>query len=241
MEASPKAPLLSVRGLKTRLPGLEHLDLTAGACAALMGPSGSGKSLLLRALADLDPCEGTVRLDGTDRATVPAPLWRRQVLYVGPEAGWWAERVGDHFDDKTAGRRLAEKLGLAPGSLEWPVARLSTGERQRLAIARALSRAPRVLLLDEPTGALDETAEALVEDALTAFLMDGGAALLVTHSADQAARLAASVLRIEDGAVLLSSGESSSKNSRPADSSPAESGLDEDNLGEKNPNERGAA
>jgi len=60
-------------------------------------PSGAGKSLLLRAIADLDPNEGTVKLDGMLREAVPAPHWRSQVTYVAAEPGWWGDTVQEHF------------------------------------------------------------------------------------------------------------------------------------------------
>ena len=74
-------------------------SLADGTCVAVKGPSGAGKTLLMRAIADLDPNEGRVTLNGEDRALIPAPLWRRRVIYVPAEPGWWAETVGEHFGD----------------------------------------------------------------------------------------------------------------------------------------------
>ncbi len=79
---------------------------------------------------------------------------------------------------------------------------LSTGERQRLAFARLLRRDPDVLLLDEPTAALDAEATERVEALVRARLDAGASVLIVTHSGDQAERLAGRRLRIEDGAVV---------------------------------------
>ena len=84
------------------------------ASAAVMGPSGSGKSLLLRQVADLDPGEGEVELDGAPRSGMAGYEWRRQVIYCQAEAGWWEERVAAHFDDAAAAVGLVERLGLAP-------------------------------------------------------------------------------------------------------------------------------
>jgi ABC-type iron transport system FetAB ATPase subunit len=183
-------PLLSVRRL-TR-PGLDpaDLDLATGECIALRGPSGAGKSLLLRAIADLDPNQGSVALNGEDRSALPAPAWRRQVMYVPTESGWWSERVGAHFDDPGAASELIPRFALPAKALDWPVSRLSTGERARLALARALLRDPRVLLLDEPTSGLDEDATAAVEAELSRCLAAGAAVLMITHDAAQAKRLA---------------------------------------------------
>ena len=87
--------MLKIRHL-TR-PGIEPVDLelAKGQCTALSGPSGAGKSILMRVSADLDPNEGEVSLNGRSRESIPAPSWRRQVVYVPAEAGWWADRVGD--------------------------------------------------------------------------------------------------------------------------------------------------
>ncbi len=179
--------------------GPVDLALADGECVALSGPSGSGKSLLLRAIADLDPNDGRVSLDGTQREAVDAPAWRRQVTYVAAVSAWWADRVAAHFGDDEASRPILEALGLPPAALDWTVARLSTGERQRLALARALVLGSRVLLLDEPTAALDPDATAAVEAVLEDRLGRGTAILLVSHDVAQAKRLARRRFRVEGG------------------------------------------
>jgi ABC-type sulfate/molybdate transport systems ATPase subunit len=102
-------------------------------------------------------------------------------------------------------RAVLAELRLPADALDWPVARLSTGERQRLALARALVRAPRALLLDEPTGALDEEARALVEAMLRRQLDAGTPVLMVTHEQSQAERMAARIVRVENGRLLRES------------------------------------
>ncbi len=188
--------MLSVHGLHTKAGGPADLEVAAGEIVALRGASGSGKSLLLRALADLDPAEGEVALDGTPRAAIPAPEWRRRVAFVPAESGWWADRVGAHF---TGGAELVEALGLDRGALDWEVGRLSTGERQRLAIARALALDPEVWLLDEPTAALDAEAAGRVERLIREGRARGAAILMVTHDPGQARRLADRTLQIHAG------------------------------------------
>ncbi len=193
------APLFSVAGL--RRAGIEVPDfaLAAGEALAVSGPSGSGKSLFLRALADLDPNEGTLSVDGADRNAMPAPSWRRRVTYVPAESGWWAERVRDHFEDWDAAAPSAERIGIPAAAGDWPVARLSTGERQRLALLRALVQGAEVLLLDEPTSGLDVEVTWAVEARLREFLADGGALILVTHDPAQARRFAKRALRFAKG------------------------------------------
>lgn len=190
--------MLEMRALSTPLIGPVNLSLAAGESLAIEGPSGSGKSLLLRALADLDPSEGEVLLEGRPRGDFPAPDWRRRVALVPAESGWWAERVGAHFRAEPDPAPVLDRLGLA-GALGWEVARVSTGERARLALARALQMRPRVLLLDEPTAALDLVATEMVEALLAEEMAAGLALVLVTHDPGQAARLGARRHRMAAG------------------------------------------
>lgn len=193
--------MLTIRGL-TR-PGLSPVDLelAGGECVAVLGPSGGGKTLLLRAIADLDPNEGELSLDGESRAGMSGPEWRGRVSYLSSEPGWWAERIGAHFADAEAAMPLLAGLGLGAEALDWTVARASTGERQRLALARTLARMPEVLLLDEPSSGLDPTATEMVETMLRERLAAGVAILIATHDPAQAGRLARRRLIVEAGKV----------------------------------------
>src|SRR5215813_1384099 len=193
--------LLQVRDLRTKVLKPASFSLAAGECIAVKGPSGSGKTLLLRAIADLDPNQGLVSLEGRDRSIIPGPEWRRLVGYVPAEPGWWAETVGEHFGDWNAATAVLAKLGFSEEAKSWPIARLSTGERLRLALVRALIVGPKVLLLDEPTAALDAASVATVEDLIATRLRAGLAVLWVTHDADQARRIARRQLAVEAGSV----------------------------------------
>ena len=195
------APLLSARDLRSPFGGPFTFDVHAGECIAIQGPSGAGKSVLLRMLADLDPHDGGALLDGRPASSMSAPDWRAAVVYQAAEPAWWEDTAGAHFAD--ADHHVVEAtldaLGLAPALLDTDIGRLSTGERQRLALVRSLARRPRVLLLDEPTAALDPDAVARVETLLRARLADGMAVLLVTHAGEQARRLAQRIFRLEQG------------------------------------------
>jgi len=182
---------LAVKKLRSEFAGPFDLNLGAGACAAITGPSGSGKSLFLRMVADLDPNEGKVWLNGTERASITAPEWRRKVTYVSAESGWWADTVIEHFarNKRSEVAGLAARLGLHANLLDASIARLSTGEKQRLALVRALLQCPPVLLLDEPTGPLDEESVTKVEAVLRERMATGISVLLVTHDPNQAERL----------------------------------------------------
>ena len=194
-------PLLSVRDLQTNLLKPASFLLSAGECIVIRGPSGGGKTLLLRAIADLDPNEGEVRLDGRDRATMSGPEWRRLVGYLPAEPGWWADAVGEHFTDWTAALAVARELGFPADATDWPIARLSTGERLRLALVRALMVGPKVLLLDEPTAALDPASVRAVETLIAARVRAGLAVLWVTHDVQQAERVAVRRLVVSGGQV----------------------------------------
>jgi putative ABC transport system ATP-binding protein len=182
---------LRVKQLRSEHAGPFELILGMGACAAITGPSGSGKSLFLRMIADLDPNEGEVWLNGRERATMPAPEWRRQVSYVSAESGWWADTVIEHFRGSPRDELeiLSARLGLRDELMDAPVAQLSTGEKQRLALMRAMLPNPPVLLLDEPTGPLDEDSVARVETLLQERMASGISILMVTHDPNQAQRL----------------------------------------------------
>ena len=193
--------MLSVEGLQR--PGLAPvtLEVAGGECVGLSGPSGAGKTLLLRAIADLDENTGEVICAGVARSQLPAPVWRRRVTYLAANAGWWTDEVGEHFEQPADAAQFLRHLGLPEAALTWPVARLSTGERQRLALARSLLHEPDVLLLDEPTSGLDPEAMAAVESLLRQRLSAGVAVLLVSHSVEQIERLAGRRLRLEGGVL----------------------------------------
>lgn len=187
---------------KLTIPGLPPLSFVVadGECMAVEGPSGIGKSRLLRAIADLDSAPGHVFVDGAERAEVPPAQWRRMVRYAAAEPGWWGDtpRVSMMPTAANAPRvvKLVTDLGLDAGILDRPVAQLSTGERQRLALARALADQPRVLLLDEPTGALDTASAALAEELIRYQVLAGRSVVLVSHDSAQIGRLADARLQL---------------------------------------------
>jgi len=199
--SSQSAALLSARGMRSPFGGPFDFDLRAGECVAIQGPSGAGKSVLLRMLADLDPHEGEALLDGRSNKTMPAPAWRSQVVYQAAEPAWWEATAAEHFSDEQRGfvDETLAALGLSAALLDSEIERLSTGERQRLALVRSLAAAPRVLLLDEPTAALDPDSVAQAEALLASCLAQGMAILIVTHSAEQAGRLAQRIFHLDGG------------------------------------------
>jgi putative ABC transport system ATP-binding protein len=193
--------MLEVRNLRRSGLAPASFSLARGECLAVRGPSGAGKTLLLRAVADLDPNDGEVSLDGQRREAMSGPHWRRLVGYLPAEPGWWADVVGQHFSDWEAARPLVERLGLPASACDWPLTRPSTGERMRLALVRALLVEPRVLLLDEPTAALDEAAAVAVEGLIGERVAAGLAVLWVTHNEAQGRRVARRRLVVEAGHI----------------------------------------
>jgi ABC-type iron transport system FetAB ATPase subunit len=174
-------------------------EVAAHECLAVVGPSGSGKTRLLRAIADLDAAAGYVYLEGAERREVPGPEWRRRVRYASAEPAWWGANAREHFPATAKLDRLLHAVGLEPGLLDEPVSVLSTGERQRLGLVRAIADEPRVLLLDEPTSALDAQASALAEELIKFQILVGRIVILVSHDAQQVARLAHARLQLDAG------------------------------------------
>lgn len=185
--------------------GLEPVSfkVAGGECLAVQGASGSGKTVLLRALADLDPVEGRVFLEGTERNALSGPEWRKRVRYAAAEPGWWGETPREHFMHSEGLDKLVTSLGLKASQLDQSIAQLSTGERQRMALARAISDSPSILLLDEPTGALDAKATALAERVIKRQLKKGHAIILVSHDPAQVKRLASRKLTIRGGKIRV--------------------------------------
>jgi putative ABC transport system ATP-binding protein len=193
------------------------LTVQAGEMVAVMGPSGSGKSTLLTVAGSLEePTSGEVLVCGTDLATLPrngkARLRRRVIGYVFQEFNLLpgltaAENVSLPLElegvalprARSAGMAALESLGMAGRAARFP-GQLSGGERQRVAIARAVVGDRRLLLADEPSGALDSVNAEEVMSLLHEACQRGVAAVVVTHDA-QLASWADRVMFLRDGRV----------------------------------------
>jgi ABC-type iron transport system FetAB ATPase subunit len=183
------------------IDGVGPIDFTlaAGECLVLSGPSGAGKTRILRAIADLDDHQGTITCQGTDARALQPSEWRRRVGMLAADSQWWRDRVDEHFSTPPSGQQL-RALDLPPALSGELVARLSSGERQRFALLRLLANRPRVLLLDEPTANLDPDNVARVEALVAAYMRTEGAAVLwVSHDPAQTTRVACRQLLLESG------------------------------------------
>jgi lipopolysaccharide export system ATP-binding protein len=211
--------VLSARGLRVAHGGkaiLRGVDLEAraGEVLGILGPSGAGKSTLFRALVGEDPPdEGTVTIAGQD--VTRWPLWKRAragVGYVpqGPSVLWDltvrqnldAFRLITHAeleDPRVAAARvgLEERLDVRAGAL-------SSGERRRLELARAVIRTPRVLVCDEPFAGVDPVGAAQLGDLLVGLAREGTAVILADHHVAEALRVCAHAVLMLDGQVAAS-------------------------------------
>lgn len=192
-----RAPRLDIRSLDCGALRQVSLTVDAGACVAISGPSGAGKTRLLRALADLDPSPGAVFLNGRSREDHAPSEWRRRVTLLPSDSLWWGERVCDSAPGLTA--EALQALDLPAGAGTWSVDRLSAGERQRLALLRVAALEPEVFLLDEPTANLDADNARRVEDFLAERRRRGAALIWVSHDPAQIQRVADRSMVIRDG------------------------------------------
>jgi thiamine transport system ATP-binding protein len=213
------AGALEVRGARVALGGHEalagvDLEVAEGSTVAVLGPSGSGKSTLLRSIAGLQELdEGTVTLDSRSLEGVPAHrrgiglMFQDDALFPHRDV---AANVGFGLRMQKVARtereaRVRELLALVglEGRERRRVSTLSGGERKRVALARALAPAPRLLLLDEPLGALDRPLhDRLVTELRALFAEIGQAALYVTHDVAEAFAVGALVAVMRDGRIV---------------------------------------
>ena len=208
----PQGVRLEVRGVDKRYGARAVLQKTElvidpGEFVAIVGRSGCGKSTLLRLVAGLEPATaGEIRIDGASVAGLPSGSTR--IMFQDARLLPW-RRVLDNValglppERRGAAADVLARVGLSDRLNEWP-ARLSGGQRQRVALARALVHNPRLLLLDEPLGALDALTRIEMHRLIEGLWQASGfTALLVTHDVQEAVALADRVILIEDGRIAL--------------------------------------
>lgn len=192
---------VSVRAGETTILSDVDLVIGTGLPTVLIGPNGSGKTTLLRVMMGLTvPHSGHV---------VQCPAVRRAIMFQKPVMLKRTAGANIAFALQAAGRAstkscvlaLLEKVGLACLA-DRPARKLSGGEQQRLALARALAREPDILFLDEPTASLDPAQTKAVEDIITAVGTSGVKVIMATHDLGQARRLAGDVVFLVNGRIV---------------------------------------
>lgn len=199
--------LFHIEDLRFLGNGPYSLKICEHEIVGLSGTSGIGKTQLLRAMVETIVYTGTIKFKGQVPESFTPSQWRRLVGLVPAEAKWWGEYVGDHFPKKESQEKSSfffEELGFPPDVRDWQIDRLSTGERQRLALARALALQPSLVLLDEPCSALDGKTAELVEGVLLRYRQNHDTALLwVSHDEEQLKRVADRCYQVQQDGLQM--------------------------------------
>jgi len=209
--SSGRGVALTLRGLSKRYGEREvlrqaQLNIKPGQFVAIVGRSGCGKSTLLRLVAGLEQASaGSIAVDEKPLAGLSDDT---RIMFQDARLLPW-KRVIDNValglpkSQRAAASEVLSRVGLADRENDWP-ARLSGGQRQRVSLARALVHNPRLLLLDEPLGALDALTRIEMHRLIEGLWRNSGfTALLVTHDVQEAVALADRVILIEDGRIAL--------------------------------------
>ncbi|WP_053208311.1 ABC transporter ATP-binding protein [Jiangella muralis] len=209
-----REPVFALRGVTLRHGQTTLLtDICAqiprAACTAIVGPSGAGKSRLLRLLVRLeDPDAGRITFHDTPLEEYDVLELRRRVQLVAQHPVLLTDSVAEEI---RLGRpalppaevgALLERVGLPAPFHTRATSGLSGGETQRVCLARSLALDPQVLLLDEPTAALDAASACAIEHTVRDLVARGTTVVLVSHNTDQVRRLADQVIVLERGRVL---------------------------------------
>ena len=186
-------------------------SITQGRCTALVGPSGAGKSTLLRLLNRFDdPTSGAIQFHNRPLNEYDVLQLRRKVGLVFQRPTLLTDTVREELRvveqelTDTEASDLLTRAGLDTHFITRKTATLSGGEAQRLCLARALTVAPEVLLLDEPTSSLDQASATAVEETISHLATEGLTVVLVSHDAAQAHRLADHALVLTAGRLIES-------------------------------------
>jgi putrescine transport system ATP-binding protein len=219
MNAAAAPDAVSIRGVTKSFGGLRavqdvSLHVAPGEFFSLLGPSGCGKTTLMRIIAGFEtPETGSLLIDGEDMAGVPPHLRPVNMMFqsyalfphltVAGNIAFGLKQQG--LDRQTMQRRLDEMLALVQldGLADRKPHQLSGGQRQRVALARALARAPKVLLLDEPLGALDKKLRQETQGELKRIQATSGTTfIVVTHDQEEAMALSDRIAVMREGRIV---------------------------------------
>ncbi len=198
------------------LRALDHVDMTLseGKFVVILGPSGAGKSTLLNLLGGLDsPTEGTIRVDGKDISRLSSDeLAEYRAQKVGFVFQFYnlvptltvhenVKLVDEIAPDSLSATKMLEEVGLSDHLKNFP-SELSGGEQQRVSIARALAKNPKILLCDEPTGALDSETGVMVLKILLKMARDYGKTIVIVTHNQNIAKMADVVIHVKSGKIV---------------------------------------
>ena len=225
MGSAERGAALRLRGVGVHYKGTAaaavhdvDLDIAAGELSVFLGPSGCGKSTLLRTINRLiEPTSGSVTIDGVDVIALDAVTLRRGIGYVIQAVGLFPHlTIGANvgvvpmllgWDKARSAARVDELLALVrlePAKYRDRLPReLSGGEQQRAGVARALAAEPRLLLMDEPFGAVDAIVRTSLQDEIRAIHRQLGTTIVfVTHDVDEALRIADRIVVMNGGTIV---------------------------------------
>jgi osmoprotectant transport system ATP-binding protein len=233
----PPAPSVRFDDLHVRYGGTQvlsgiSLTIEPGSLVVLLGPSGSGKTTLLRSVNRMvEPSAGRVLIDDRDVAAEDAVRLRRSIGYVMQASGLFPHRSvidnvatvprlrgASRAQARETARATLERVGLAPELSDRYPAQLSGGQQQRVGVARALAADPRVLLMDEPFGAVDPlTRRALQRETVRLHERTGATILFVTHDVDEALALGDRIIVMDAGGRIAQDATPTRMITEPAD------------------------
>ena len=183
-----------------------NLSIEPGDFVAVIGHGGSGKSDLLRMIAGLDPLTGgSIKIDGKEVVGVNHQV---SVMFQEPRLLPWMSvisnvMIGTADKNEAAAAQSLERAGVINQKAEWPGS-LSDGQKQRVSLARALAGNPRILLLDEPLGALDAITRYEIQEVIEKIWTEQGfTGILATRDVSEAVKLANRVILLEDKKIVL--------------------------------------
>ncbi len=195
---------LNLAAITSKLTQNFNFKVPGGQCLGVSGPSGIGKSVLLKAIADMLPHQGEIYLGELESQSVPAPQWRKKVALLPAESQWWFDRVGEHFSQYND--TLFQYFGFEQDVMNWQVSHISSGEKQRLACIRVLMNEPQALLLDEPTANLDPHNQNLLETLITKYQSEYCLPVIwISHDLQQLKKVSDQLLHITEGRYNISS------------------------------------
>ena len=220
--STPKASTHSINGAEILIEQLHkfygdvkvledlNLNIQAGEFVAIVGRSGCGKSTLLRLIAQLEHASyGEIKFQSARNFREGITHDDIRVMFQDPRLLPWKSilhnvQLGLAKNQHALAETLLDKVGLKEKASQWP-AQLSGGQRQRAALARALSHTPRILLLDEPLGALDALTRLDMQNLIERLWTEQGfTAILVTHDVSEAVQLADRIILLDKGHIAQS-------------------------------------